>query len=642
MNDKQIKQIKIISCIIILGVILGYQIFNILCNTYKYVNSDFAIASLLANEQIKTRQLLPEGFHYSTGVFVIYLNLLVIPFMLFIKDWLLCSELAVIVQTIIGILLIFIFFKKTLKKDKWIFCAVLSSILILLPLSYHETYYSYYEAVYFTNFIFELIVMITLINYWSSSKVWLAGVIYLLAIIGTNLNSTRNIILLVAPILLTIILYLLLESQFNLKKLFSNRKGVRCIIITVAGTCIAYILFKVICIKVELFSEVAGITFASSGDIGKNILSFINSLFEVYGASGNSILISYSGIMNVIKFGYAMICIGIVPVLAIISYRKTENYIVKLIIIFLIISNLCVIYMCIFTTAAGVQRYVLPIYYNNILLLILCIQSIKSFWNKKYIILYITGIFSLLAIKGWEENVKTRNESNMYYELVDLMYKNNIKYGYADFWDAYVTMMLSNGEVTLVGFQGSELTPFYWLTSQKWYEEENYAGRHCILTRSDATINEKYYIMADEIVYHKNYVLLIFNNSIIRDLPDISIATSRKREIPINSLYFMGEAYRYSNKICLKKGGIQYGPYIHLDAGYYQVEIIGNNLTKGQASVTVLQGKEYIDFTIVELDKEKMIYTFKIDEDMEEVEFAMKNDSDEIIYITSVELIKLN
>ena len=82
----------------------------------------------------------------------------------------------------------------------------------------------------------------------------------------------------------------------------------------------------------------------------------------------------------------------------------------------------------------------------------------------------------------------------------------------------------------------------------------------------------------------------------------------------------MGEAYRYSNKICLKKGGIQYGPYIHLDAGYYQVEIIGNNLTKGQASVTVLQGKEYIDFTIVELDKEKMIYTFKIDEDMEEVD----------------------
>lgn len=254
----------------------------------------------------------------------------------------------------------------------------------------------------------------------------------------------------------------------------------------------------------------------------------------------------------------------------------------------------------------------------------------------------MVGIFSLLVIGGWEEKVKAENETTGAMELVDLMYKNNIKYGYADFWDAYITMMLSNGEVTLVGFQGSELTPFYWLTSQKWYEEENYDGRHCILIKNDAIINEKYYIMADEIVYHKNYVLLIFNNSIIRDLPDISIVTSRKIEIPLNSLYFIGEAYKYSNKICLKNGGIQYGPYIHLDAGYYQVKITGNNLTEGQADVTVLQGEEYIDFTVVELDKETMIYTFNLDEDMEGIEFTMRNNNDEIIYITSVELIKLN
>ena len=628
MKDKQVKQIKIVSCIVLLSVVLSYQIFNILCNTYKYVTSDLATVTLLANEQINTHQFFPKGFYYSTGVFVISLNLLIIPFILFIKNWLLCRELAVIVQTVIGILLIFIFFKKALKKDNWIFCAILSSILILLPLSYNITYYSYYEAVYFTNFIFELVVIITLINYWRSSKVWLASGIYLLAIIGTNLNNTKNIIILVVPILVTIILYLLLEAQFNLKKFFSNRKGVRCIIVTSMGACIASILFKVICLKVGLFSEVAGITFASSGDIGKNILSFINSLFEIYGASGNSILISYSGIMHVIKFIYAMICICIVPVLAIISYRKTENYIVKLLIIFFIISNLCVIYICIFTTAASVPRYVLPIYYNNILLLILCIQSIKPFWNKKYILLYALGIFSLLVIGIWEENVRTKNESAM--ELVNLMYKNEIKYGYADFWDAYVTMMLSNGEVTLVGFLGSELTPYYWLTSQKWYEEENYAGRHCILVRSDKTINEKYYIMADEIVYHKNYVLLIFNDSVIKDLPDIPIITSRKREIPLNSLYFIGKAYKYSNKICLKNGGIQFGPYIHLDAG------------EGQIAVTALQGKEYIDFTVVESDKEKMIYTFNLDKDMEKVEFTMRNNNDEIIYITSIELIKLD
>lgn len=113
-EDILIKKTKWVMTIFLM--IAGvYQLYNIICNTIIYVSPDMSSTVLLANEQIKMRQLYPEGFHHSTGVFTIHLNLLMIPFMLFLNDWLLCRELAVIVLAIIGVFCISVFFKKMIK-----------------------------------------------------------------------------------------------------------------------------------------------------------------------------------------------------------------------------------------------------------------------------------------------------------------------------------------------------------------------------------------------------------------------------------------------------------------------------------------------------------------------------------------------
>ena len=43
--------------------------------------ADSAFYVTLAQEQIRTGSLFPEGMHYSTGLFVLTPNLLVIPFL---------------------------------------------------------------------------------------------------------------------------------------------------------------------------------------------------------------------------------------------------------------------------------------------------------------------------------------------------------------------------------------------------------------------------------------------------------------------------------------------------------------------------------------------------------------------------------
>lgn len=91
-------------------------LISIFRGTYYTFHSDDATAVLLAREQIETGQLIPETWTYAYEYWVLSLNLLVIPFLLFIENWLLCRELAVIVQTILLIWALYTMLKQLVKK----------------------------------------------------------------------------------------------------------------------------------------------------------------------------------------------------------------------------------------------------------------------------------------------------------------------------------------------------------------------------------------------------------------------------------------------------------------------------------------------------------------------------------------------
>lgn len=640
---------KKITMVFFLGVVIIYQLYNILYNTKIYITPDMASTVLLANEQINTHQLFPEGFYHSTGVFTVHLNLLIIPFMLFIKDWLLCRELAVIVQTIIGITCIFILFKKIVRNGMWKFCGALATLLILLPMTYNVTYYGFYEAVYFLNLIFELIILISFFNLKDSKKTVSAVFLYLFAIIITNLNNTKVVVHVVIPILLTILLYTFVESGFSLIKMLASKKWIYAFAFSILGIGIASVLFHFISVKVGLVSTVGGNTFSPLDQIGENILKLINSLLGVYGASGVGAIISFPGIMHAIKLLYALLCLFVVPVYAVVSYKKINNTNIRFMIIYLIISNLLTVYMCVFTTVAGGVRYLLPVYFNNIILLVLCIQISKEFQKYKLQIWCTAGIFALLVIGVWEVQIRGGNlfgDKSILADdssaIVELMEEKEITYGYADFSDAYGNMVLSNGEITMAAFLGKDLSPYYWLTSEKYYMEENYGGRHCILIKNTADIDEIYYVYADEIVYQGKYILLIYDNCIIRDLKEIKNDIVPEREISISSLGITDMAYRYRNCIYLKKGGMQFGPYTELKAGNYIVEIEGKSLKSAIPSVLADSGAENIDINILEYDEEYLKYSFHLNDDKEAVELILKNNSDDIVEISKVRYTKIS
>ena len=91
----------LLACMIALFVSVCGIIFLF---TKAFFHSDSAFYVQLALEQIKSGKLFPPGMCYSTVLFVRSPNLLLVPILKVVKDWMMAREIMVVVMWIIMML----------------------------------------------------------------------------------------------------------------------------------------------------------------------------------------------------------------------------------------------------------------------------------------------------------------------------------------------------------------------------------------------------------------------------------------------------------------------------------------------------------------------------------------------------------
>ena len=113
--------------------------------------------------------------------------------------------------------------------------------------------------------------------------------------------------------------------------------------------------------------------------------------------------------------------------------------------------------------------------------------------------------------------------------------------------------------------------------------------------------------------------------------------------IELSALNTSGEYDNKNNCIILNKGEIQFGPYIDLYAGKYQITITGDNLTKATEKVTAQSGAVDLSalITFDKITDREIIYSFNLQEDGSRVEFLTWNngEADVVVQINSVKLV---
>lgn len=169
-------------------------------------------------------------------------------------------------------------------------------------------------------------------------------------------------------------------------------------------------------------------------------------------------------------------------------------------------------------------------------------------------------------------------------------------------------------------------------------ELESYLGKPLCISASG---KQYYYSMDDFNIRMKQK----YTSGELEQLKSASIALGQQQGdyYAADRLSFQGEVSSGKNdsKI-LKKESIQYGPYINLEKGSYQLEIYGSGISEDMFSVTANQGMEKLEYTVMHADENHMFVTFTLNQAIDNVEFVLQNEADKDIelryyYLTKVE-----
>ena len=181
---------------------------SIFAFTRGLAHSDMAAKVLFAHEQHVKHQYFPDGFCYSTGVFILGIENLIYFFLTFIEDWVLCRQAAQFVQALLLFGSVFIFFRTIFGKEKGRIGFAAGVILLALPLSdvVYDLYY--YQAAYTKNVIFLLLLFAAAGKIMAEQnrrkkQIWL--LVFVLLTVCNNFGI-RNIMLIEIPWILTVLI----------------------------------------------------------------------------------------------------------------------------------------------------------------------------------------------------------------------------------------------------------------------------------------------------------------------------------------------------------------------------------------------------------------------------------------------------
>jgi phosphoglycerol transferase len=112
--------------------------------------------------------------------------------------------------------------------------------------------------------------------------------------------------------------------------------------------------------------------------------------------------------------------------------------------------------------------------------------------------------------------------------------------------------------------------------------------------------------------------------------------------IPFQDLRCYSSAEKVGSKVVIRKGGYQYGPYIALQKGRYNVLVKGDNLSQAITDACYDLGKKQIPITEISRNDSEIKYTFEIKQSIANVEFLLFNQLEADVVLFGYEIERIN
>ena len=302
--------------------------------TKAFFHSDSAFYVQLALEQLKSGKLFPPGMCYSTVLFVRSPNLILLPILKVIKDWMLARELMVIVMWVLLLLAVLYCFLP--KKNRNIAAAVIACMLLMNPyqtadVANETTDMLFFQGAYLTIF-FDVVIALGVMHRiilldrkdktaYKAFLMILLGIVLFFPLLG----SVRMDMILTLPLAATIVIFYFLESDQKVSEVLKNKRCIIAVIVIMLAVVAGFLCYRRL--GAMYWSESKGTYLKMDKYTGLwySIGQFVNNLTIIFGNVEGAVFLSFPGLSKFINYFYALVLVFVIPTAALVRFPKHEN-----------------------------------------------------------------------------------------------------------------------------------------------------------------------------------------------------------------------------------------------------------------------------------------------------------------------------
>ena len=548
MNNKKNVLELIIKAILILICIIGivFTLTYIFYTSTAILTADSVITDVLAHHQLMDKQLLLTNWYYGNEFWIFSLSIPTFILSFFIKNNLLLRQVSVLITAVIFFYLLYQYGKKFLgKKPTFILITI-----FLTGISYSILDYFYAFNAYLTvciNSLFLLLLYYNMIEEKEDSRVY-----FFLSILFTflfNATSLRYFPSVTFPFIISELIIIIVRNKtIKIKTLIkTNAKKIVKVNIILISAVLGLSMFTLLT-NVYHYEQRAGSILSKKATIRrikKKTIAVVNCVDNFFGydnennaitfMTGNQYFVrnkkdypklSFFTFTNVVKVGMCIICMIISPIVLLKNYKKNDSKL-NFLLLFNITSFITMIAVYMYSNSFFYNRSELKYYiFNMIIFIMTSLYFLYNYVSKNKILSYIVDSFIIvymisnlyttyLTIR--DNGKKVQKEK---YELVNLLKRNNLKYGYGGTWNSLISYYLSDYKITVapVAVYPNYIFPYKWYSDKRWYEDtEKHRGKvFLILDERDLVYRSNiinYYGLPNDVLSCKGYEVLIYDKN---------------------------------------------------------------------------------------------------------------------------------
>lgn len=271
-------------------------------------------------------------------------------------------------------------------------------------------------------------------------------------------------------------------------------------------------------------------------------------------------------------------------------------------------------------------RYLMPSLLGMVLLLVAAVTDGHRAGLKRVFGGLAIAVIMLTAPVAYElpalldhRSVAAINQANPHVRLTNFLLDQKLEYGYASFWNAGRTTVLSKHAVKVrqIAMNNGLPQPMRHLSSDRWYQPEAWNGPTFLLLSNEEMASVKWDTMKQlcgeplRMLAFEDYRIAVFDHNIARDFPSWSVRVQgtvhyRMTDSAQHEVGRFDVAERALVAEPGDNGTLHFGPYQSLEAGRYQATFLieaqgADQLDYGRVDVVADSGKQ--NFGVVRIER---------------------------------------